>query len=149
MTTYMLIVILHDLERLPAVLEAWKSIGVPGVTLTKSVGGYQAESWLDRIGLGRIFEHEEAQQRVLISVIPNEDLLERAISEADEIVGGFDRPDSGILFAVPVSHALGIQKRGQPAVPVEASEPEIAQPDYWQDGDRKIDRGGPVFYQTI
>jgi CBS domain-containing protein len=141
MTNYMLIVILHDLKRLPALLAAWKRIGVPGVTLTNSVGGYQAENWLDRIGLGRLFDHEDVQQRMLISVIGDEELLERAVSEADEVVGGFDRPHSGILFAVPVSHALGIRKRGQPMAPQQRGDP---QPDIWSDGARKIDRATPV-----
>lgn len=113
--TYMLVVILHDLSRLPALLEAWRRIGVPGVTILNSVGGDQAENWLKKIGLGgigRLFEHENVPQRTLISVISDEVLLEKAISEADQIVEGFDRPHSGILFALPVSHALGIRKRG-------------------------------------
>ncbi|HSQ26350.1 MAG TPA: CBS domain-containing protein [Anaerolineales bacterium] len=113
--TYMLVVILHDLSRLPALLSAWKRIGVPGVTILHSVGGDQAENWLRKIGLGgigRLFEHEDVHQRTLISVISDETLLEKAISEADQVVDGFDRPHSGVLFALPVSHALGIRKRG-------------------------------------
>ena len=50
--TYMLIVILHDLSHLPELLDAWKRIGVPGVTVINSQGGLQAASWLNRIGLG-------------------------------------------------------------------------------------------------
>jgi CBS domain-containing protein len=110
--TYMLVVILQDLSRLPALLEAWRKIRVPGVTLIHTVGGMQAESFLDRIGLGKLFEHEDTHQRMLISIINDPELLQRAISEADRIIEGFDRPHSGILFAIPVSHALGIRKRG-------------------------------------
>ena len=113
--TYMLVVILHDLSRLPALLSAWKRVGVPGVTIMHTVGGFQAENWLEKIGLGglgRLFDHEDVHQRMLISVISDEALLERAISEADQVVDGFDRPHSGILFALPVSHTLGIRKRG-------------------------------------
>jgi CBS domain-containing protein len=113
--TYMLVVILHDLTRLPALLAAWKRVGVPGVTILDSLGGYQAENWLKKIGLGgigRLFEQGDVSQRTLISVISDEALLEKAISEADQVVEGFDRPHSGILFALPVSHALGIRKRG-------------------------------------
>ena len=46
--TYMLVVILHDLTRLPALLAAWKRVGVPGVTIMDSLGGYQAENWLNK-----------------------------------------------------------------------------------------------------
>ncbi|MBN1146431.1 MAG: CBS domain-containing protein [Anaerolineales bacterium] len=135
--TYMLVVILHDLSRLAALLEAWKHVGVPGVTLMRSAGGYQVENWLDRIGLGRLFEHEEVQQRMLISVIKDTELLERAISEADRVVGGFDRPHSGILFTLPVGHALGIRKRGQPA-------DMERQPQAWEVDLLKLDRKTPV-----
>ena len=115
--THLVIVILHDLTRLPALLDAWKRIGVPGVTLMHSVGGFEAEGWLSKIGLGglgRLFEPEEIRQRTLFSVIRDQELLERAIAEADKVVEGFDRPNSGILFTLPVEHALGIRKRGQP-----------------------------------
>ena len=110
---YLLVVILEDLERLPALLKAWRRIGVPGVTLLSSVGGYRAETWLTRVGLGglsRLFEGGEVKQRTLLSLIDDETLLERAIAEADEVVEGFDRPRSGILFVVPVARALGVKK---------------------------------------
>lgn len=113
----LLVVILHDLARLPALLTAWKEVGVPGVTLLHSLGGYQAESWLRRMGLGglgRLLERGEVQQRTLLSLIADEALLERAIAVADEVVQGFDRPDSGVLFVVPVSRALGLRKWGEP-----------------------------------
>jgi len=110
--TYMLVVILQDLSRLPALLEAWRQIRVPGVTLIHTVGGMQVESFFDRIGLGKFFEHEDTHQRMLISIINDPELLELAISEADRIVEGFDRPHSGILYAIPVNRALGIRKRG-------------------------------------
>ncbi len=108
----LLMVILEDVEKLPKLLAAWKRIGVPGVTLLHSVGGYRAESWLNRVGLGglsRLFEGE-IQQRTLLSVIDDDVLLERAIAEADEAVDGFDRPHSGILFVVPVARTLGLKK---------------------------------------
>ncbi len=111
--TYLLVVILEDLERLPALLSAWKRIGVPGVTLLHSVGGYRAETWLARVGLSglsRLLERGEIKQRTLLSLIDDEKLLEQAIAEADEIVEGFDRPHSGILFVLPVSRALGLKK---------------------------------------
>lgn len=116
----LLVVILEDLEKLPELMAAWKRIGVPGVTLLHSVGGYKAESWLRRMGLGglgRLLEGGEVTQRTLLSVIDDDDLLEQAIAEADEVVDGFDRPHSGILFVVPVSRALGLRKWTQKASP--------------------------------
>lgn len=128
---HMLVVILHDLHCLPELLKTWRKIGVPGVTLMHSMGGFQAETWFEKIGLGaigRLFQQDEMQQRMLISVINDADLLEKAISEADRIVRGFDRPHSGILFSIPVSHTLGIRKRGSTEFLLE--QPTIS-PDEW------------------
>jgi len=111
---YLLMVILEDLQILPKLLERWREIGVPGTTIIRSMGGFHAYTWLQRVGmtmLGREAEEEERPQRMLISVIDDDDLLERAIAEAESLVGGFDTPHSGILFVLPVMRALGIQKR--------------------------------------
>ncbi len=110
--THLLVVILNDLHVLPDLLDAWKRIGVPGVTLWNSVGGYQAENWLQKMGLGGLGRllGGESQQRTLISLIDDDDLLEQAIAEADEIVQGFDRPHNGILFVLPVTRAVGLRK---------------------------------------
>ncbi len=114
----LLVVILNDPSLLPDLFDAWKRIGVPGVTLLHSVGGYRVKTWLDKMGLGglgRFFEREEIQQRMLLSLIDDdEELLEKAIAEADEVVGGFDRPDSGMLFVLPVTRALGLKKWRKP-----------------------------------
>jgi CBS domain-containing protein len=42
--------------------------------------------------------------------IDDEDLLEQAIAEAERIVGGFDRPDSGLLLVLPVTQVRGLHK---------------------------------------
>jgi predicted transcriptional regulator len=113
---HLVIVILNDLSKLPDLLDGWRKIGVPGATVLNSVGGYHIENWLQRVGLGalgKLFDDRQVRQRTLISLIKGDDLLERAISEADEAVGGFDRPHSGILFTFPVSRALGLQKWGE------------------------------------
>ncbi|HEY5573123.1 MAG TPA: CBS domain-containing protein [Anaerolineales bacterium] len=110
---HLLVVILEDLSRLQKLMAAWKRVGVPGVTILQSVGGFHAENWFERLGLrgiSRLFDQDEVRQRTLMSLIDGEDLLEQAIAEADKVVGGFDRPHSGILFTVPIGHALGLQK---------------------------------------
>lgn len=110
---HLLVVILEDLSKLPDLMKAWKRIGVPGTTILQSMGGFRAESWLMRLGLGgisRLVDQTEVRQRTLLSLIEGEDLLELAIAEADEVVGGFDRPHSGILFTVPVGRTLGLRK---------------------------------------
>ncbi len=112
----LLIVILHDTTCLPELLASWKKIGVPGVTIMESVGGFQAENLLKRSGLSALltlFDQSTEKQRFIVALINNQNTLDQAVSEADRVVGGFDRPNSGILFTLPVGQALGLKKRRQ------------------------------------
>jgi hypothetical protein len=113
MSTTAIVVILHDPDSLPRLLKAWNKAGVPGVTILPSMGGFQAQKHARRGSLGiliNMFTQEEPGQRTVISLIDEPDTLERAISEADRVVKGFDSPRSGILFTFPISDVLGLQK---------------------------------------
>lgn len=109
----LLVVILHDANRLSKLLKTWRKIGVPGSTILPSAGSYMAEHWVKRSGLSSllsIFDQNILQQRMLLSLIDDPEILELAIAEADRVVKGFDSPNSGILFTVPVGQVLGLQK---------------------------------------
>ncbi len=110
---YLILLVLDDVRVLPALLDTWRSVGVPGVTILQSAGAYRTQKWLQRVGLGaidRLFESEEIRRRTLLAAIEDEAVLERAIAEAERLVGGFDRPESGLLLVLPVSRALGLHK---------------------------------------
>jgi CBS domain-containing protein len=110
---HLLTVILDDLGRMPALLQAWQAIGLPGATILESAGAYRTTTWLSRVGLGaidRLFETEEVRRRTLLVAIDDEALLEQAIAEAERVVGGFDRPDSGLLLVLPVAQVRGLHK---------------------------------------
>lgn len=124
---HLLVVILDDLERMPALLQGWQKIGVPGVTILASVGGYRASTWLGRVGLGpfdRLFEAEEVRRRTLLVAIEDDELLATAIAEAEQVVGGFERPNSGLLLALPVSQTRGLYK-AQPEEPLKELPPAV------------------------
>src|SRR5512137_2034497 len=100
----LLIIILDDLKRMPALLQAWQSMGVPGVTILESAGAYRAATWLDRVGLGmldRLFESDEVRRRTLLVALEDDQLLAQAMAEAEQVIGGFDRPNSGLLLVLP------------------------------------------------
>ena len=110
---HMLIVILDDISLMPELLRTWKEIGVPGATILESAGFYRASTWLSRVGLGaidRLFEAEEVRRRTLLVAIETNELLAQAITEAERVVGGFDRPDSGLLLVLPVVQVRGLHK---------------------------------------
>ncbi len=43
---HLLIAILDDLRRMPAVLQAWQAIGLSGSTILESAGAYRTTTWL-------------------------------------------------------------------------------------------------------
>jgi len=109
----LLLIILNDISVLPELLDVWREIGVPGTTILKSAGGHASRTWLSRVGLSAInnlFEAKEVQTRTLIAVFEDEDLLARAIAEAERVTGGFDQPSSGVILVLPVSQAIGVYK---------------------------------------
>lgn len=123
----LLFIILNDISVLPDLLETWQEIGVPGPTILKSVGGHASRTWLDRVGLGspnKLFEAKENQTRTLIAVFEDEELLAQAIAEAEQIVGGFDQPNSGVAFVLPVSQTIGLHKKYPPS-PKDVSPPAL------------------------
>jgi len=89
---------------------------VPGSTILPSAGSYVAENWVTRSGLTSflsLFDQNKLQQRTLLSLIDDLEILEQAIAEADRVVKGFDSPNSGILFTIPIGDVLGLQKWNQ------------------------------------
>lgn len=111
--TQLLIVILDDLTCMPDLLQAWRAIGVPGVTILESAGAYRVETWLSKVGLGgldRLFETKEVRRRTLLAAIEDDELLCEAVAEAELAVGGFDRSDSGLLLVLPMNQVMGLQK---------------------------------------
>ena len=111
--TTLLVVILHDPTYISELLETWKNIGVPGTTVLQSVGGHSLSTTAKHSGLQNIigiFDQVKSQQRTLFSIIEDDHLLERAIAEADRLVQGFDSPQSGILFTLPINKVLGLKK---------------------------------------
>jgi CBS domain-containing protein len=124
----LLVVILHDIDRLPKLLKAWRRVGVPGATILPSAGSHDAENMAQRSGLGifmRLFDQEKSPQRTVLSIIDKPETLEVAIAEAERVVKGFDSPRSGILFTIPIGDVLGLQKWASPEKPVVIEEQEL------------------------
>jgi len=138
--THILQIILDDISYLPDLLQVWREIGVSGTTIMKSVGGYRTSTWLSKVGLGaidKIFDNREIQRRTLIAIIEEDELLEQAIAEAERVVGGFDRPNSGVLMVLPVTMTKGLYKKEQ-KLPQEQSPPALM-PDWMKLRDTPIE----------
>lgn len=125
---YILLMILHDTSKLTELLHAWKKAGVPGSTILKSAGGHRTTSLLSRLGAGvldRLFENREVQGKVVIAALDSEEILEIAVAEAEQVMGGLDRPNSGLLMAWPLTHAIGIRNAEKEEELSEVSPPAL------------------------
>ena len=119
----LLVLVLDELEKFSAVVAAWEEAGVPGVTVFDSVGSRRLREYVQRDdvplmpSLRSLFTSEEDHNRTLFTVIEDDAVLERAVAAAQQIVGDFMQPHTGILFVVPVSRTWGVPKarRGRKA----------------------------------
>ncbi len=114
----MLVLVLDDPDKFSAIIDAWEDIGIPGVTMLDSIGSRQLRKNARRDdlplipSLRAVVAGTEEHNRTLFTVLEDDDLLERAIEAAQEIVGDFMDPQTGILFVVPVSRTWGVPKSG-------------------------------------
>ena len=119
----MVVVVMSDVQRCEDVLDAWQKFGVTGVTILESLGAHKAQqvrAMRDDLpllpSLRHLMEGEEYHHRTAFVVLDDDFDLDGLIEATEQAVGGdFDAPDTGILFVVPVTRALGMRpywKRG-------------------------------------
>ena len=114
--SFMVVLVVDDIEKCPEVLDAWETAGVPGVTIIKSTGlGRIRKTGLrDDLplfpNLSDLLEEEEVQHRTLISVVESQELVDRLVQGAERVIGDLDEPNTGFMFVVPVSQVFGYGK---------------------------------------
>ncbi len=112
----MLIFVIHDPANVDAVVRKWADLGVGGITILDSSG------WVQKFGeriirddlplfpsMRRILREEEATNRTIFSVIPDEFSINELVLETEKIVGKLEDPNTGILIALPVLDVYGLR----------------------------------------
>jgi len=106
----LLVFVLNNEEYLEEVLEAYVEADVAGATI------------LDSEGMGRFLTYEvplfagfkefmkgnRPYNKTIISVIREQTAVDKLKKLVDNIVGGLDKPGTGIMFTVPVDWAAGL-----------------------------------------
>lgn len=113
---HLLVFVLDSLEQCPDVLEAWEEAGVSGVTILESTGlGRLRDAMRDDLpllpSLRDLLASRELHHRTLFTVIEDEATLERIIAATERVIGDFTRHHTGLLFVVPVTRVLGLDRR--------------------------------------
>ena len=58
--------------------------------------------------------NEELYHRTLFTVAPDEATVDRIVAATEAVLGDLSLPNSGFLFVVPVSRAVGLRKQDWP-----------------------------------
>jgi nitrogen regulatory protein PII len=114
---FLILFVLNQAEKLNQVLEAWETIGVPGVTILHSTGlgrtRQQQGIWDDlplMPSLRSLLEHEELFNRTLFTIVNDESMIDELVSSAQEIVGDLNMPGTGLIVVLPVTKIYGYAK---------------------------------------
>lgn len=116
--TFLILLVIQDMEKFEAVLEAWRSAGVSGVTILPSVGMARIDH--ERAlredmpllpMLSNLFSQEEVLNRTLFTLVEGKEIVEQVISATETILGDLDLPDTGILAVLPVDNVLGLHRK--------------------------------------
>jgi nitrogen regulatory protein PII len=115
--SYMVVLIVNDPADCPDILDSWEACGTTGITILEStgLGALRRKGLRDDIplmpSLRDIFQGQETHHRTLISVVETEEMVDKLVDAAREILGDLDRPHSGFLFVAPVLRAYGLGVR--------------------------------------
>lgn len=115
---FFVLYVLHDDEKLKAVLDAWQGSGVSGVTILPSTGiGRIRDHFALREDVPLIpslksllEEHEDLLNRTLFTVVDDEAMVDRVVAATEKVVGRLDSPNTGILVVLPVLRVYGLHR---------------------------------------
>ncbi len=108
------IFVLNRTEHLEHLLQEFEKNGIIGATVLDSKGMARILHSEDEMpvfyGLRSILTPERRSSKTIFTILPDEK-IEVARKIVNEVTGGLDHPDSGIMFGVPVSFAEGLVKK--------------------------------------
>lgn len=112
-----IVFVLDDPALLTDVLEAWSDAGVKGITITESTGVHRVRGRAGThdaplmLGLSRLLRTDQVGHLTLFAVVEEMAVAERVKEATEAVVGDLSRPNTGILFALPVAAAWGLAKQ--------------------------------------
>ena len=107
---YMVMLVLDDITHLDKVLDAWVALDIPGSTVIESSGlfRHQSASIPMRYRYGENLSGEK-DNITLLSIVENEDCVQKCLDSVEEIVGDLNNPNTGVFCAWPLFVTKGIK----------------------------------------
>ena len=109
---YMVMLVIDNPQRLDEVLLAWREVGISGATIVESTGSHRHQ--IKRIGgryfmgLGQSAQTFEDDHYTIFVIVPDEDTINQCLQTAEELIGDFDEPNTGIFAAWPLAVVKGV-----------------------------------------
>ena len=108
----LLIIVLNKTECLERLLTAFGNNQIPGATIIDSRGMAQELEDFDDLdfmfSLRMLISPAHRENKTIFMVV-SEDLVPKVSRIVNEVTGGLDQPDTGILFTVPIDHIEGLR----------------------------------------
>jgi nitrogen regulatory protein PII len=112
----MVLLVLDDVNHCSPVLDAWEAAGVSGITILDSTGLGRvraANRFRDDFPLmpsiANLMKSREERHRTIFTVVDSDEMVDKLVRVTQEITGGLDAPNQGVIFVLPVSRAIGLR----------------------------------------
>lgn len=101
----LLILVLNKVECLDYLFEELIQIGVKGATVVDSKGMARivGEEGHSIFGSLRMLVDSDTESSKMVFMAVNDDLVEAVRATVDRVLGGLHKPDTGVLFGLPIS----------------------------------------------
>lgn len=110
----LLVIVLNKIECLDKMLSRFSKNNIAGATILDSKGMAQELSGTDNdmriIGSLRLLFNPAHKENKTIFMVTADDKVDEIIGIVNETTGGLDRPDTGILFTVPIDRVEGLRE---------------------------------------
>lgn len=107
----LLVIILNKTECLEELLEAFTQNNISGATIIESKGMLQELSEHDDfrfIGSLRSLFNPDHKENKTILMVTKEERVKEISDITNKVTGGLQKPDTGILFTVPIDYLEGM-----------------------------------------
>ncbi len=108
----LLVIVLNKIECLEELLKELSENELHGATILDSKGMAHSLDHFNELSfmlsLRRVLNPEHKESKTIFMVI-KDDEIDKVSCIVNEVTGGLDKPDTGILFTLPVSHLEGFK----------------------------------------
>lgn len=110
----LVIIVLNKIEVLDKMLKKFGDANIPGATILDSKGMAMELGEIDELrflgSLRMVLNPAHHESRTIFLVVDEEKIP--TISEIlNDVTGGLDKPDTGVMFSVPVNYTEGFQTK--------------------------------------